>query len=120
MDWVNILTIALAAIGGSLGTFLVSFFKEKRSADLASDNQSAQIKTAQNEQALEVYKNVVETLERVMQNCEQRVLTLTEANTKLEKATNTLQDVCEFLKVECSSLTNHNTILQKLISDKQV
>ena len=48
MDWVNILTIALAAIGGSLGTFLVSFFKEKRSADLASDNQSAQIKTAQN------------------------------------------------------------------------
>ncbi len=50
MDWSTIISIIIGGLGGGLGTFIISWFKERHSQTISS-----------NDQAVAVYKDIVNT-----------------------------------------------------------
>jgi predicted RNA-binding protein with PUA domain len=58
----HLILAILGLLGGGLGTFIVNFYTNKRQKDIELDKQDASQKIAENDQALHVYKDIVETI----------------------------------------------------------
>lgn len=66
----HIILTVLGLLGGGLGTFLINAYTSKRQKDLEVDDLDGKQKLAENDQAVHIYKDLVETIMQWANKCD--------------------------------------------------
>jgi len=71
--WAAILLAFFSLVGGTFGTWIINFFKQKNADGLTLTKQEAEIRITANEQALKFYKEILDALKENIARLERNI-----------------------------------------------
>lgn len=102
--WATVIIAVLTTIGGSFGTWLFSIYKQTKESKLANKSEDNKNDVEQAKTALEIYKSIVETLQKDRERMIIELKELGDKHNKCEGRAAVLEAKVQILESELAQL----------------